>query len=280
MALTKEELLERRGYIGSSDVPALLGVGGYDALIDLWMHKTGRTDPKPTTSRQADFGERVEPVLVKLAADMLDDPNVEYNVRRTHPDYPYMSAQADGWLPDRRAVIESKAYGLWNPVYSEPWGDEWTDQVPYSVMAQVVYSMHVHDAEVGYVTALVGSGIGHRVYELQRSQALMDEIVDRAHAFWNDHVLADVQPEGIPRMDTLVQMIRTPDKTVEIDHSYPERYRSLLDQAKLISDAKEMLKAEIIHSMGDAEQGYTPYGSFTYLPNRHGTRTFRFKEAS
>lgn len=280
MALTKEELLERRSYIGSSDVPALLGVSGYQGLIDLWLEKTGRTDPEPTTSRQADFGERVEPVLVQLAADMLDADTVEFNIRRTHPEHDWMRAQADGWLLDRRAVIESKAYGLWNPVYREAWGDEWTDQVPYSVMAQVVYSMHVHDAEVAYVTALVGGGVGHRVYELQRSQALMDEIVERASTFWHEHVLADVQPEGVPRMDTLVQMIRTPDKTVEIDHSYPERYRALLDQAKLISDAKDLLKAEIIHSMGDAEQGYTPYGSFTYLPNRHGTRTFRFKEAS
>lgn len=278
MALTKDQLLERRGYIGSSDVPALLGVDPYRNVMDVWLKKTGRTDPEPTTSRAADLGERLERPLVQIVADALETP-VSFDRRRTVDDV--LSSQADGWLDDLNELIEAKAYGLWNRFFDPAgWGDEGTDQVPFRVLAQVVFGMHVHGCDRAHVTALLGGGLGHRMYVIHRSQDLIDEIVRRALTFWHDHVQADVPPEGVANIDTLKEVVRQPEKIVEIDHDLPGRWRNLTDQEKLIAGVKDALKADIIQRLGDAEVGYTPFGSFTYKANRRGVRSLRFQDRS
>lgn len=277
MALTLEQLKARRSYLGSSDVPAILGVDPYRDIVDVWMEKTGRLELKVTDSKAADLGTRLEQPLVQLAADMLETP-VEFDRRRRRDDI--LSSQADGWLPELNELVEAKVYGLWNRMFdTSEWGEEGTDHVPFRVMAQVVFSMHVQECDTAHVIALLGGGLGYRLYTLHRSQGLVDEIVERAHAFWNDHVLADVPPEGLPRLGTLKDRIREPDKMVEVDHDLPGRWRLMQDQKAIVKHADEVLKRTVLHAMGDAERGITPYGTFTNLADKRGRRTLRLKDA-
>ncbi len=278
MALTLDQLEARRSYLGSSDVPAMLGVDPYRDIIDVWLEKTGRLELKVTSSKPADLGSRLEQPLVQLAADMLETP-VEFDRRRRRDDI--LSSQADGWLPELNELVEAKVYGLWNRMFdTSEWGEEGTDHVPFRVMAQVVFNMYVQECDTAHVIALLGGGMGYRLYTLHRSQGLIDEIVERAHAFWTDHVQADVPPEGLPRLGTLKDRIREPDKMVEVDHDLPGRWRSMQDQKAIVKGADELLKRTVLHALGDAEKGYTPFGTFTHLAGKRGRRTLRLKEGS
>lgn len=278
MALTLEELKERTKYIGSSDIPAILGVDKYRNASDVWLAKTGRLELSETDSRPADLGNRLEQPLVQIVADQLEQP-VEFD-RRWHRAE-VLSAQTDGWLIDAERPIEAKALGLFNPMFdTSEWGREGTDEVPFRILAQVSFSLLVTGADLAYVSALLGGGLGHRVYEIPRHEGLIAEIEDRALTFWHDHVLADVKPAEVPSIATVREVTREPGRAVEIPEDMPDRWEAIADQEKLIRDAKDRLKAEILDAMGDAEQGVTPFGSFTFTPDKRGRRTFRFKGGS
>ena len=278
MALTVAELQERRHYLGSSDVPAILGVDPYRNITDVWLAKVGRLELKQTDSRPADLGNRLERPLVEIVADQLEQP-VEFNRRFKRDEI--LSAQTDGWLTALEQPVEAKAMGLFNPRFdTSDWGDEGTDQVPYRILAQVSFSLLVTGAEVAHVSALLGGGLGHRVYTIPRHEALIRAIEDRALTFWHEHVIPEIPPEEVPRIDTLKDVIREPGKAVEVDHGYPDRWEAIDDQFKLVRDARDELKAEIIHHLGDAEAGVTPFGTFTYEADKRGRRSFRYRGGS
>lgn len=275
MALTLEELQQRAHYLGSSDIPALLGVSRYRNITDVFLEKRGRIELKQTSNPAADFGTRVEPVLVQMAADRAGEA-VMFNQRRIHDEHKFMSAQLDGWLPSSQRTVESKSHGLFSPVWnSDGWGDG-GDEIPFVTLAQVNYAMLVSGAESSIVVALLGRGMGVRFYDVPRVPALIEEIERRAISFWHDNVLADVMPEDVPHLDTLKLVLREPETAVEVSDAYPATWVSMTDQAALVAAARDDLKARILNDMGDCERGITPFGDFTYKANVRGVRTFRF----
>jgi len=247
--------------------------------VDLWMEKTGRVEPVSTSSRAADLGDRIEPMLVQWAADLLECTNlVRFNQRATEG---HLSSQVDGVLDlaPGPEVIEAKAHGLFNPRWdSTGWGAEGTDEVPYRVIAQVAFAMHMHNADAGHVTALLGRGLGHRLYTLRKSQALATEIVQLADRFWIEHVQADVRPEGMPSLDTVQNLRREETKLVALPETMGHRWSALKDQEVLIKQAVTDMRIEVLDAMGDATHGDTGWGTFTFKADKRGRRTFRYKE--
>ena len=280
MALTPEELVERRSYMGGSDIPPLLGLSPYQNITDLWLSKTGRLEVKDEApSRPADLGSRLEPALVQLAADTRGHP-VEFNRRFTRPDAEFKSCQTDGWLTDVGEPVEAKCIGLWNSRFSpHEWGTEGTDEVPYSVLVQVVWQLHVSDADVGHISALLGAGLGHRLYRVKALPALAAEIDERVERFWTEHVLADVAPELPASLSAYREVIREPESITEVDEALPFEYENALVQVTDATKERDRVKAKVLQQMGDAEVGYTPYGSFSYRADKRGRRTFRLHAA-
>ena len=281
MALTPEELIERRSYIGSSDVAAILGLNPWWNITDVFMEKTNRLivrDEAP--SRPADFGSRIEPVLVQLAADTLGE-EVEFNRRFTHPRDEYKSAQADGWLTRPGEIVESKAIGLWNRMFdTSEWGEEGTDEVPYMILVQVVWQLHVSGASAGHVSALLGGGLGHRLYRVEYRAELAEEIEKRVERFWEDHVLTDTPPDMPASISTYREVIREPESITEVDEVLPFEYEAALVEVTDATAKRDAVKAKVLQQMGDAEVGYTPFGSFSYRADKRGRRTFRLHAAA
>jgi putative phage-type endonuclease len=271
--LTREELKQRRRYIGGSDVAAILGLNPYRNITDVFLEKTGRTHAEPTTSRPADLGNRLEPVLVQLAADTIGD-TAELN-KRFHNEW--RSAQVDGWLANRREVIEAKAVGLFNPRFNrDEWGSEGTDEVPFMYLVQVLWQLHVSGADTGHLSALLGGGLGHRLYTIPRNDELIQQINTLVEGFWFENVIADVEPTEPATLNTYKEVIREPDKTVEVRNDLPFLYEAAQIAAKEADAKVDELKARVLKEIGDAEVGVTPFGHFSYRADKRGRRTFRF----
>ena len=275
MSLTVKELQERAHYLGSSDIPALLGVSPYQNQHDLWLAKTGRLELEPTTNPAADLGDRLEPALVQLVADELVT-RVEFNRRVMHRNG-FMSAQLDGWLPDLNRSIEAKTRGLFNPTWDgSDWGDG-RDDIPFDVLAQTQFALLVTNCDAVEVVALLGRGMGVRRYTVTRRDSLIELIEERATRFWEDNVRADVPPEYTPHVDTLKRVVREPGKSVEVDHELPFEWEAAKEEEAAAKARVEEVKAKVLTVLGDAEQGVTPYGGWTYTPNKNGTRVLRYK---
>lgn len=279
MALTVEQLTARRAWIGSSDVPALLGVDKYRNVSDLWLEKTGRTEIAVTSNVAADWGDRLEPVMCEWVAERVGEEVLRGEHRSSQDGL--LRAQLDGWVPSLGETVEVKTSGLLNPMFRpdvEGWGADGTDELPYRVIAQVQFALMLSGAPRGHVAAFLGGGVGPRHYVVEAMPALQDEIRRRALAFWREHVQADMPPTELPHLDTLQLLRREPEKVEYLspDSNLPDVW---VEAADALSEAKTLVdtvKAQVLNSMGDAEQLISPFGSWTYLANKRGVRSLRF----
>ena len=280
MALTIEQLKARTQWIGSSDVPALLGVDKYRNVGDLFLEKTGRTELAETTNAAADWGDRLEPIVCEWIGERLGEEVVRGEHRQSEDGI--LRAQLDGWVPSLGEAVEIKTAGLFNPMFradEEGWGADGTDEVPFRVLAQVQFALMLASAPRGHVGAFLGGGVGPRHYVIEAHAPLQAEIRRRCYAFWEEHVLAGVPPEDIPSIETLKVVRREPAKSVEIDAGLLERYRDVKNQAAMVKQAEDEAKAALLAALGDGEEGYSPVGSVTYMANARGVRSLRLKDA-
>jgi len=281
MALSLAALKRRRKWIGSSDVPAILGVSQYRNIGDVYLEKTGQTIPEVTTNDAADWGDRLEPLMCRWVAERLG-VKVKRGQHRQSADG-ILRAQLDGWIESARETVEVKTSGLLNPYFradTAGWGADGTDEVPFSVLAQVQFALLLSGAARGHVPAFLGGGAGPRHYVIEAVPDLQREIEARCRAFWTDHVLTRVPPTVTPHLDTLSRVAREPGKSVEVDADLIEHYQLVKDQKALVDAAANDARAELIAALGDAEEGYCPFGSVSYRANRRGTRALRVKEAA
>ncbi len=281
MALSLEQLEARRSYIGSSDVPALLGVDKYRNIADLFLEKTGQTELAVTENVAADWGDRLEPVVCRWVGERLGEKVARGEYRRSEDGI--LRCQLDGWVASLGEAVEIKTSGLLNPMFraeEEGWGADGTDEVPFRVVAQVQFALMLSGAPRGHVGAFLGCGVGPRHYVIEAHAALQAEIRRRCYAFWNDHVLTRTPPEAVPSLDTLKVVRREPAKSVEIDADLLERYRDVKAQAAMVKAAEDEAKAALLNALSDAEEGYSPFGTVTYMANKRGVRTLRLKETA
>lgn len=278
MALTVEQLQARTQWIGSSDVPALLGVDRYRNIADLYAEKAGLVELTVTSNAAADWGDRLEPVICQWLGERVGEEVVR-GEHRTSADG-ILRAQLDGLLAAPNETVEVKTSGLLNPMFradSEGWGEDGTDSVPYRVIAQVQFALMLAGAPRGHVAAFLGGGVGPRHYVIEAMPALQAEIERRAREFWTEHVLARVAPSEIPHVETL-QALKREEGKVEylMDGDLADEWCEAADAAKASKDNLDGVKARVLHAMGDAEELVSPFGSWTYRANKRGTRSLRF----
>lgn len=277
MAMTLEQLKARVHHLGGSDVPALLGVGWPDRNIgSLYLEKTQQTEIKVTSSPEADLGDRLEPMIVEWVGDRLGLP-VErgHHVRSADG---ILRAQLDGYIQATGEVVEAKSAGLLNPMFragDEGWGPEGTDQLPFRVLAQVQFQLMLAEAPRAHVGAFLGGGVALRHYVVEAMPDLQDEIKRRCYAFWNDHVLKRVPPEEVPTIETLKTVKRIPGRVVDISPELVERLKAARDMEKLAAAAAESVAAEVMHAVGDAEEGISIAGHVTLKADKNGKRSLR-----
>lgn len=280
MALTLEELQARSQWIGSSDVPALLGVDKYRNIADLYAEKAGLIELRVTTSDAADWGDRLEPVMCEWIAERLGEEVVR-GEHRASPDG-MLRAQLDGYLHSLGETVEVKTSGLLNPMFrpdAESWGSDGTDEVPFRVIAQVQFALMLSGAPRGHVAAFLGGGVGPRHYVIEAMPDLQREIERRARAFWREHVTPRVPPTEIPHVETL-QALKREEGKVEylMNTDLPDEWMEAATAAKDAKDRLDAVKARVLHAMGDAEELHSPFGGWTYYANKRGTRSLRFSE--
>lgn len=168
--------MDRRRYLGGSDIAAVVGFDKRRTPVDLWYAKTAEEPPSPITPELARFFRRrtrQEPVIAEMLAEegvvvtrlSYGDPN-----RYKDPEYPWMASEIDfefamtpevreryprlAEIPDGTTLNgEIKThYGFMQNIY----GDQNAEEVPIEYAAQVYWGMMITGRPAALVTPLFG----------------------------------------------------------------------------------------------------------------------------
>ena len=201
--------MDRKEFIGASEVAALLDSHPFKKPIDIYNEKMGLTEDKPT-SKSAHLGNCLEEGLLKFFCDM--SFKCEYSDYQTHLRHGHAGATLDAVLRHgsykRRkfsfAPIDIKTIGLTGTLpYHTHYGKGGTDEVPLHVYYQLQMQMHLCvqkwgdeiDLQDGFIGLLGLQGQGLKIYRVAYKEHVGHMLTDAVEAFWEKHIVTQTPPE-------------------------------------------------------------------------------------
>lgn len=216
--MTPKQLIERRSYMGASDVAAALGVSPYRTPHDVWMEKMGLPMP-PVDSEPIRCGVAMEPyVLARYEVEsgltiLPSEPIV-------HPVETWARATPDGVITgESPRLIEVKCVTPYtDKSWENPWDgvtplSEYVPTVPTTYLIQAVWQMFCTGCNrCDIVRWPVSNTRPLEVYPIVYREAIEARIVRDASAWWTRHIIEGEEPE---RVTTTWTDPTEPDKLIE-----------------------------------------------------------------
>lgn len=254
-------LTARRSGIGSSDVPAILGLVDYKPPIKVYLDKLGHdVDDAGEAAYWGTVNE--EPVARRWAMQSRSA------VRRVglvaHQNHPH-------WMTtlDRRVTVcpiaddERVPCALEVKTRSAFKSAQWHAGAPDDVTAQVLWQIIVNGYEHMHYAVLIGGNDYHQgVIRADEYRDVMVDIATAVDKFWTDNILAQVEPPITGDGEAVAKMFRRlhPARSGAVDVDlHPDAYDALVEYGThqraeaSAKKAKAKAKARMIGALGSAQ---------------------------
>ena len=256
--MTRNEWLDfRKCGIGGSDVAIICGLNKYKSQLQLWMEKTGQSEPEEA-GEPAYWGNVMEPIIRNEFAIRTGFRVDTINSILRHPEHKFMLANIDGIVIDndgRKSIFEAKTASAFK---SELWED---DNIPEEYMLQIQHYMAVTRISTTYIAALVG-GNKFIYKKVEKDDELISMIIELESDFWKS-VANNVPPapDGSESCSNLLtklypsatnkSKIILPDEALKL----VEQFNAAKEQEKYFSELKDEAGNKLKNMLGDNEVG-------------------------
>lgn len=221
-ALADVGAIDRRTYIGGSDIAALLGLDPYGKTpLTVYMAKIGElggiTDPEK--KKFLERRKRWEGPIVQMLREEFDGEIVSVNSRYVDDAHGFLAAEIDFEWADGDGVIQNGEIKTVSPfAFTEKlgWGQAGSSDIPIHYHAQVMHGLGVTKRDTCIVAAM--AGLDTMVfYRIDRDDDAIAAMRDVAVSFWRDHVEAKVPPAPLTMGDAGLLFKRHHGSPVDLD---------------------------------------------------------------
>ena len=172
-----EWLAWRRNRVGASDVPALMGLFGFEQRYSVWARLAGISDDEPLVDTpEMKFGRDVEKTVLDNYAMQAGEEILRQEIHICD-EIPQMHATLDGFYIDRSikgapkvCIVEVKCFSGAKMRLLE------AGTVPWSVALQVQAQMMCAKADVAYVIGYGATTAVYSVVRVERNDLIQQEI--------------------------------------------------------------------------------------------------------
>jgi putative phage-type endonuclease len=185
--------MNRIGFIGASDVAAIIGLSKFKTPYDLFLEKTGQKEQDPENLYMA-VGTALEDVVLdrwakRTGGKLMGKP------RYVHPEHPWLAAALDSEaeMPDGElVVVEAKTCSF--AKRDSGWGAAGSDLVPGGYFVQVQMQMlcaraNGRDVKRAFIPALFLNRLSEnesqpQIFEVAFAPEMAAGLLQRTIAFW------------------------------------------------------------------------------------------------
>lgn len=175
--------IDRRTYLGSSDVAAILGISPWSTPSAVYDAKVFGKKEVISEDKQKILmrGKRLEPYVLDMLTIEHDVELIHRGNRYLDRDHKFLAAEIDAETADGRNV-EAKTTG---DFYDKSlWGEEGSDDVPIYYAAQCMHGMMCNGAQSTLLPVMLGID-DFRVYEIHRDESVIAAIKATELEFWD-----------------------------------------------------------------------------------------------
>lgn len=186
--LSEEQLKQRLGYLGASEIPSVCGLNPFSGPIDVWLKKVGLAveEEDPDAAFRKSLGHRIEALIAELYRERKPCELQECG-SVVHPVETWAGCTPDRKIVGQRRGIEIKNVGM--RVIGH-----WANNAPPDyVTCQAQWQCWIMDWEAIDIAALLG-GRDFVIHEVLRDDELIRMMVDCGRQFWFEHVLTKEPP--------------------------------------------------------------------------------------
>lgn len=281
--LTPEELEIRKGFVGASDAPSIIGVNPYASAWDVYAEKTGIPIDRSEMAERFWWGSMLEETVAQRYM-IKTGKTVRPMSPRIHSTEGWLRASADRIAVGEPLGLEIKTVSTFE---EHMWGAEGTDQIPPHVRIQCEIGMACYDLPAWNVEALFGSFCS-KTYHIPRPDPAYEQaLIQALKQFWFEHVVARNPPE-MDGSDGARQWLRAmyPRDTSEVrpadrveDFEAIEAFIAAKQQEKEAKNTLAAARNKVVLAIGDAGGLFFSGGRLTYRANKNGVRSLRTKIA-
>ena len=246
----------RRMGIGGSDASVIAGVNKFRSVYQLWLEKTGQTEPEEAENDYTHFGSVLEPIIKK---EFMRRTGLRVRAKKAilqSTEYPFMLADLDGIIYEdgQLCIFEAKTASAYKQ-------EIWEQGVPLEYILQVQHYMAVTGAKKTYVAALVGGN--HFFYHtVERDEELIGLLVRMEKAFWMENVLQGKEPTADGSEATTLflnsryresngKKVELPQEALDLCASYDE----LTERLAAVKEQKEAVANQLKSFLKENETG-------------------------
>lgn len=257
----REEWLKLRGQgIGGSEAAIIVGMNRWKSPFQLWLEKTGETEPEDLSDNEFVYWGTVLEQAVANRFTELTGKRVTRRGMLQDEDVPFFYANVDRVVVGENAGLECKTTNAFNK-------DEWEgDNVPDAYYCQCQWYMGVTGAEKWYIACLIG---GNKFVwkEVARNEEDIAALREAAEEFWTVNVVDGVMPEADGSANCTAALAKRfkggVPETMQLDEAGGDKIKDLLEVKRLQADLKKQEAAitnAIKQTMGDSERA--EYGQY------------------
>ncbi|MHB8084303.1 MAG: YqaJ viral recombinase family nuclease [Dehalococcoidia bacterium] len=187
--------------IGGTDISAIVGMNPFKTSLDVWLDKTGQSEPTPDNENMW-WGREMEPVLARRYEKETKTLLLTPVPVLTHPTKPFLLGSPDALLMDgleskfNEGIYHAKG-GVDFKTSGRPqeWGAPGTDEIPQHYIIQAEWYMGLTGAQFWDIAVLLmGFTRKFAIYRVHRDDELIGNLTEAGEIFWKDHVMANVCP--------------------------------------------------------------------------------------
>lgn len=250
----------RRVGIGGSDAAAIVGVHPWMSALELYSYKRAELDkPDLSGSERVQWGNRLEAVIAEAYAEETGYPvrdlraaDGELTLQR-HAEHEHMLGFIDRQV-DAQPPFGLECKNVDRLIWRQKWGEPGTDQVPNHYLIQCQHYMAITGWLHFDLAALIG-GNQLAIYPIQRSEMLINSLIEAEARFWHTHVEAGVPPEPATLNDLAILYPRDERESVYADAetaSLVEQLKNARAKRQELEKLEGELRFRIQRYLGDA----------------------------
>lgn len=264
--------------VGGSDVAAICRLSPYSSPYKVWAVKTGRLDDSFVPSEAAEWGNRLESVVL----DKFEESHPELKLHRNvgtyaNNDRPWQLANPD-------AIYETAdgKFGIVE-VKTSRFEDDWqNDEPPVWYQTQVQWYAQTFGFETPIYVVALFSGSKYREFEVSGDPFIQDTYLAEVEKF-REYILNDTAPDfdGSTATFETVRALNPDiaDRDIELG-SLGADYLTALDAYNQANENLNEQKSRVLDLMGDSKRGtlvgtvivvrQSRNGGTPYLVNKKG----------